>query len=153
MTSGNEFVRFINPGDLPIKSEADALRALRDRWYTQPIDDKQCPNDTCLDRPELRFYSKGQYDDPGKNEQYRGEFYDTLLYNLSATPRPIDPRYAKVPLDESDFDYSRAHIDRDFLYHPQQAELFASPAGSWSDVHIGIFLTCDGHAHTSAPNV
>ena len=90
-----------------------------------------------LDRSKLRYYSKGQSDDAKKNEKYVDEFYDTLLLSLSAPPRFVDTRYAKVPLDELDFDYSQAHIDRDFLHNPQQAELFASPAGSWSDVHIG----------------
>jgi hypothetical protein len=80
----------------------------------------------------------GQSDSAEANEKYSGEFYDTLLFNLSALPRSANPRYAKVQLDEPEFDFSRAHIDRDFLYHPQQAEMFASPAGSWSDVHIGI---------------
>ena len=80
----------------------------------------------------------GQFDSAEMNEKYSGEFYDTLLFNLSAPPRSVNPRYAKVQLDEPEFDFSRAHVDRDFLYQPQQAELFASPAGSWSDVHIGI---------------
>ena len=80
----------------------------------------------------------GQFDSAEMNENHSREFYDTLLFNLSAPPRFVNPRYAKVQLDQSEFDSSRAHIDRDFLYHPQQAELFASPAGSWSDVHIGI---------------
>ena len=91
-----------------------------------------------LDRSDLKFYSIGQSDNAEMNEKYPGEFYDTLLFNLSAPPRFVNPRYAKVQLDQSEFDFSRAHIDRDFLYHPQQAELFASPAGSWSDVHLGI---------------
>ena len=91
-----------------------------------------------LDRSDLKFYSIGQSDNAEMNEKYPGEFYDTLLFNLSAPPRFVNPRYAKVQLDQSEFDFSRAHIDRDFLYHPQQPELFASPAGSWSDVHLGI---------------
>jgi hypothetical protein len=94
--------------------------------------------DTYLDRSDLKFYSMGQSDSAETNEKYSGEFYDTLLFNLSAPPRSVNPRYAKVQLDEPEFDFSRAHVDRDFLYQPQQAELFASPAGSWSDVHIGI---------------
>ena len=98
---------------------------------------------TCLigkliDHSDLKFYSIGQSDNAEMNEKYPGEFYDTLLFNLSAPPRSVNPRYAKVQLDAPEFDFSRAHIDRDFLYQPQQAELFASPAGSWSDVHIGI---------------
>ena len=80
----------------------------------------------------------GQFDSAEMNEKYSGEYYDTLLFNLSAPPRPGNPRYAKVQLDEAEFDFSRAYIGQDFLYQPQQAELFASPAGSWSDVHIGI---------------
>jgi hypothetical protein len=82
----------------------------------------------------------GQFDNAEMNEKYFREFYDTLLFNLSAPPRPGNPRYAKVQLDEAEFEFSRAHIDHDFLYQPQQAELFASPAGSWSDVHIGIYI-------------
>jgi hypothetical protein len=91
-----------------------------------------------LDRSDLKFYSIGQSDNAEMNEKYPGEFYDTLLFNLSAPPRFVNPRYAKVQLDQSEFDFSRAHINRDFLYHSQQAELLASPAGSWSDVHLGI---------------
>ena len=89
---------------------------------------------TCLigkliDRSDLKFYSIGQSDNAEMNEKYPGEFYDTLPFNLSAPPRPGNPRYAKVQLDEAEFEFSRAHIDHDFLYQPQQAELFASPAG------------------------
>ena len=109
--------------------------------------------DTYLGRSELKFYCRGQFDDATKNEEYPGEAYNTLLCDLFASPRSADPRYAKVPLDELDFDYSQAHIDRDFLYHLQQAEMFASPAGSWSDVHIGISLTHERHSHTTAANV
>lgn len=50
-----------------------------------------------------------------KTEKYPGEFYDALLFDLSASPRSVDPRYAKATLGELDFDYSRAHIDRDFV--------------------------------------
>jgi hypothetical protein len=82
----------------------------------------------------------GQSDNAEMNEKYPGEFYDTLLFSLSAPPRSPNPRYAEVQLDAPEFDFFRAHVDRDLLYQPQQAELFAIPAGSWLDVHIGIHL-------------
>lgn len=94
--------------------------------------------DLYSDRSELKYYRKGQFDNIDKNEKYPEEYYDTLLFALSAAARHNDPRYAKAPLSEEDFDFSCANIDKDFLYHPQQAELFVSPAGSWSDIHIGI---------------
>ncbi|KAK4551668.1 hypothetical protein LTR86_010999 [Recurvomyces mirabilis] len=124
-SSEGGFVRLLDPRDLPVKSEADALRAVRHH------------------RLKLKYYSKGQFEDAKKKPD---EFYDTLLLNLSALPRPADPRYAKVAIDEHEFDYSSAPIDQDFLHNLQQPEIFASPAGSWSDVHIGILydLANDG---------
>ena len=137
-SSEHALASIIKASDLPTKSEVDALRTLRDREWASTIAFGPCLVDTYLDRSDLKFYSMGQSDSAETNEKYSGEFYDTLLFNLSAPPRPVNPRYAKVQLDEAEFDFSRAHIDRDFLYQPQQAELFASPAGSWSDVHFGI---------------
>lgn len=75
--------------------------------------------------------------EPLNREQYPGEFYnDVLLSLLSAVPRK-SPRYAKVPLDITEFDAKHASVADEFFLCPQQPELFASPTGSFSDIHIG----------------
>ncbi|KAK0247731.1 hypothetical protein LTS09_017154 [Friedmanniomyces endolithicus] len=73
-TSGeNGFVRVIDPGDLPVRREEDALRALRNY------------------RSESKYYSKGQFDDVKQNETYAEKFRDTLILILSASPRSAMP--------------------------------------------------------------
>lgn len=142
--SEHEPARFITPSELPQKSEGDALRQFADRQYCPSTGLRVCPTNTCSDHLEAKFYYKGQGDSPNDNEAYRGEYYNSLLFNLSAPARSTNVRYAKISLEDRHFNFALSHLDEHFLLNLQQPELFASPAGSWSDVHLGIVIDPQG---------
>lgn len=62
---------------------------------------------------------------------------DDLLPTLGKSEATPNPRSARLSLREKEYDIHNIRIDDEFLHYPQQPEVFASPTGAFTDLHIG----------------